>query len=108
MDRNSVLFVGLGGREPVRIHRLIIPSPSDTTGTHSTVVKDSIPAHPGACGKWNTSTKQAKARGVTLLSVCWTEPGAVWSMNMHRVYGLALSGTAQRMVGMLGAATRST
>lgn len=63
------------------------------------MVKDSIPAHPGACRKWNTSTKQVKARGChTFVSLSGENPEWFGCMNMHSVF---VRGT-QQMVGMFG------
>ena len=50
------------------------------------MVKDSIPAHSGACRKWNTSTKQVKARGCrTFVSLSGENPEWFVCMNMHSV-----------------------
>lgn len=66
--------------------------------THSKVVKDSIPAYPGVCRKWNTSTKQVKARRRhAFVSLLDENLKQFLPMNMHHVYVLALISSAQQM-----------
>lgn len=80
-------------------------------GTHSGVVKDSIPAYPGVCRKWNTSTKQVKARGChAFVSLLDENLKQFLPMNMHHVYVFALISSAQQMAGwyVLRSATHYT
>lgn len=81
----------------MKIHMLITLSPSNLT-------EDPFQSgYPGACRKWNTSTKQVKARGChTSVGLLDENPEWLWFMNMQHVCVLALVSGAQQMAGVFG------
>lgn len=102
VDRNNILFVS-----QVRVRDCEDSHVNNSCHcqiwlrTHSRVVKDSISAHPEACRKWNTSTKQVKARRChAFVSLLDENPKQFLPMNMHHVYVLAIIRGAQQMAGM--------